>query len=162
MGTRGYIVVKYNKRYYCRYNHSDSYPEKLGEELVEKIKNDSRLITNNKEQYKENILSVASSNYTEISTDKPQTTHTIEWVYLVDLEDMTLEIIGGYYQPIYKIENILIEDECECHDHNCEEDGCNHICDEDDDCDCFHHLCVEKSWFNDFHKKNQKMRKKCQ
>ena len=40
MGTRGYRVYRYRGRYYAVYNHWDSYPSGLGNELVETIPED--------------------------------------------------------------------------------------------------------------------------
>ena len=40
MGTRGYRIVRYRKRYYVFYNHWDSYPEGLGKDLVKEIPTD--------------------------------------------------------------------------------------------------------------------------
>ncbi|KID83183.1 F-box domain-containing protein [Metarhizium guizhouense ARSEF 977] len=40
MGTRGLIIVRFNRRYYARYNHSDSYFEALGSWIVAEIPTD--------------------------------------------------------------------------------------------------------------------------
>jgi hypothetical protein len=39
MGTRGIYTVIYKGKYYIFYNHSDSYPEALGQLIVLLIKN---------------------------------------------------------------------------------------------------------------------------
>ena len=38
MGTRGLFGFKYHGKYYLVYNHHDSYPDGLGKELIEEIK----------------------------------------------------------------------------------------------------------------------------
>ena len=40
MGTRGLRVYRFHKRYYVFYNHWDSYPEGLGEKIVQEIPQD--------------------------------------------------------------------------------------------------------------------------
>jgi hypothetical protein len=37
MGTRGLLFIRWEGRYYVYYNHYDSYPEGLGEAIVENI-----------------------------------------------------------------------------------------------------------------------------
>lgn len=34
---------------------------------------------------------------------EPECNIQIEWIYIIDLNDMSIKIKGGYYQPIYKI-----------------------------------------------------------
>lgn len=40
MGTRGLEIVRFNRRYYIRYNRLDSYYEGLGAEIVARIPTD--------------------------------------------------------------------------------------------------------------------------
>lgn len=40
MGTRGYIVYRYKKLFFCLYNHWDSYPSGLGLQLLHEIPRD--------------------------------------------------------------------------------------------------------------------------
>ena len=40
MGTRGYLVYRYRRRYYVFYNHWDSYPVGLGKAIIETIPQD--------------------------------------------------------------------------------------------------------------------------
>jgi hypothetical protein len=42
MGTRGLKIVRFRGRYYVYYNSYDSYPQKLGQLLVEQIPADPR------------------------------------------------------------------------------------------------------------------------
>lgn len=114
MGTRGYITVKYNKKYYTRYNGMDSYPEDLGKKIVDHLEYLKWHHPDiDKEQYKEYILSVVKDNCTEISEKEPETTHMIEWIYVVDVDEMTFSIKGGYYEPVYKIKQLLQEEDSE-------------------------------------------------
>ena len=69
MGTRGLVVVKYENKYYQRYNHMDSYPQELGKKLVNQMKELTELYLTN-EEYKEFILEVASDKLTKITIEK--------------------------------------------------------------------------------------------
>ena len=40
MGTRGYKIIRFRGRYYCFYNHFDSYPDFFGASLVSEIPSD--------------------------------------------------------------------------------------------------------------------------
>lgn len=40
MGTRGLLFVRFHGRYYVYYNHWDSYPEGLGDAIVQEIPED--------------------------------------------------------------------------------------------------------------------------
>ncbi len=106
MGTRGLVVVKYENKYYQRYNHMDSYPQELGKKLVNEMKVLAELDLTN-EEYKEFILHVASDNLTKITIDEPANDIMIEWIYLVDVETKTLKVIGGYYIPTYEINDLI-------------------------------------------------------
>lgn len=111
MGTRGLVVVKYNKKYYSRYNHMDSYPSDLGSKVVDTLEETSQDSNMDREQMKEHILAVASDNLTEITKEEPETTHMITWIYLVDMDEekITLSIKGGYYEPTYTLEELFEE-----------------------------------------------------
>jgi Fe-S cluster biosynthesis and repair protein YggX len=37
MGTRGYVVIKINNKYYCYYNQFDSYPSNLGKNILDEL-----------------------------------------------------------------------------------------------------------------------------
>lgn len=37
MGTRGYVVIKINNKYYCYYNNYDSYPSNLGKKILDEL-----------------------------------------------------------------------------------------------------------------------------
>ena len=100
MGTRGYIVVKINQKYYVVYNHCDSYPSELGTKVINEIKESSPVKTL---EYGFMFLSGLSKDKISIEEKEPECDWQIEWIYLLDLDNMTLKIKGGYYKPIYKI-----------------------------------------------------------
>ena len=103
MGTRGYIVVKLNRKYHRAYNHWDSYPSALGSQLV------CMLLANAPEptvEYLDYILSgrseiIITTDETDIENDV-----FIEWVYIIDLDEMTFKIAGGYYEPVYPLSEL--------------------------------------------------------
>lgn len=100
MGTRGYIVVKIDKKYYTVYNHCDSYPENLGSKIINKIKNSIVVKT---VDFAVKFLSSLSTYKFFIEKTEPECDIQIEWVYIIDLNEMTIKIKGGFYKPIYKI-----------------------------------------------------------
>lgn len=167
MGTRGYIVVKYNDKYYVRYNHMDSYPEYLGKKIVSMMRT---LHEDNVkgEQYKENILSVASDSLTNIEEEKPETTLTIEWIYIIDLQEMTFEIKGGYHEPSYKIQDLVEKYKTEgccgyCKDCKTHE-GCKDNQDSDYNEDCkdnqdsdYNEDHEDHPWLKEFSRMNEKL-----
>lgn len=160
MGTIGLVVVKYNKKYYSRYNHMDSYPEHLGKEIVNKFQELDYLDSVDKEQYKEHILAVASDKLTEISEKEPETTLMIEWVYIIDLEKMTFSIKGGYYQPEYTINETIPEYEedsdydyeNECYDFSKPDSKYKNYQEARDN--------YKPKWLKDFQEKNELYKKK--
>jgi hypothetical protein len=104
MGTRGYIVVKFENRYYRIYNHWDSYPSNLGVKVVsiireEQLNKNLDCLNNVIEQFKEQVY--ITDNKNDIENDL-----FIEWVYIIDLDESTLKITGGYYEPTYTFEEI--------------------------------------------------------
>lgn len=104
MGTRGYIVVKFENRYYMIYNHFDSYPSNLGVKVVsiireEQLNNNLDCLNNVIQQFKEQVY--ITDNKNDIENDL-----FIEWVYIIDLDENTLKITGGYYKPTYTFEEI--------------------------------------------------------
>lgn len=38
MGTRGFVVIKINNKYYTYYNNYDSYPSNLGQKIIDELK----------------------------------------------------------------------------------------------------------------------------
>ena len=49
------------------------------------------------------FLSSLSKYEISIEKKEPECDWQIEWIYLIDLNDMTIKITGGYYEPVYKI-----------------------------------------------------------
>jgi hypothetical protein len=94
MGTRGYIVIKFHNRYYKIYNHYDSYPSNLGKQVVDMLK---RLKEYNELEQSENCLNTIIENFNkEKVEDGDQDLNIfIEWVYNINLDEMTLTIMGG-------------------------------------------------------------------
>lgn len=106
MGTRGYVVVKLNGKYYKKYNHYDSYPSNLGENIIALL-NSLHLEASKECAY--NILNSINKNGCEEIEEEEEDVKTdlfIEWVYTVDLNRKTLTINGGYYEPTYVIDRI--------------------------------------------------------
>lgn len=106
MGTRGYVVVKLNNKYYKIYNYRDSYPSNLGQNVISILK--CIQLEANKECVYKILNLVNKEGYQEIEEQEEpiKTDIFIEWVYTVDLNRKTLTISGGYYQPTYIIDKI--------------------------------------------------------
>jgi hypothetical protein len=116
MVTHGYVVYKYEGIHYIFYNHSDSYPEHLGNLVVQEIQH---IISNNKvPDYKAllrriplqdesgegelNICSIEGllysyDSYSYYTSDQEPGN---EWVYILDL-DTNKFIITDYYRNRY-------------------------------------------------------------
>ncbi len=116
MGTRGYVVLKYNGIYYIFYNNSDSYLSHLGKNVLNNLK---EIIQNNqlpivkllfcKIEEQSEFNGDGSNHFYSImdsiryptslqymtSKDKPECTLFIEWIYTVDF-DKNLFIIQNY------------------------------------------------------------------
>lgn len=72
MGTRGFVVIKINNKYYAYYNHYDSYPSNLGEKIINELKEI------NYSEYKEKLKKLEGSK-------KKQ-----DWCNLEDILDKNL------------------------------------------------------------------------
>lgn len=107
MGTRGYVVVKLNRKYYKIYNHWDSYPSCLGMNVIALLR--SIQLESSEECVYEILNSFNKNGDGEIEEQdevvKPDL--FIEWVYTIDLNRKTLTINGGYYEPTYVIDRIM-------------------------------------------------------
>jgi hypothetical protein len=106
MGTRGYVVVKLDGKYYKIYNHWDSYPSSLGQIVVNILKS---LQLEASKECAYNILNSINKNgceEIEEQDDPVKIDLFIEWVYTIDLDRKTLTISGGYYEPTYIIDRI--------------------------------------------------------
>lgn len=103
MGTRGYIVVKFQKKYYRVYNHNDSDPQNLGEAIVSLIrKRKPKAI----ESYKNYILGLCDKYDIEEDISQHQIDTSNEWTYIIDLDAMTFTIKGATYEPTYLLNSI--------------------------------------------------------
>jgi len=105
MGTRGYIVVKYKGKYYYVYNHFDSYPSNLGKKIVNMIKQREVVKSKSYVYYILQDYKIGDLKITKNEKDV-QPGGGIEWVYIVNLDEMIFEILGGYYKPKYDFNKI--------------------------------------------------------
>ena len=141
MGTRGYVVIKYNGIYYIFYNNSDSYLSSLGLSVLEEIKT---IIKLNKLNYVKSLFATieqldefeGSENYffgiinslTDIdycqymtSLEKPKCNVFIEWIYTVDFDTNVFSIQN--YKKHYKVSFSNLPDDLDEDDLiECEED----------------------------------------
>lgn len=113
MGTRGYFVVKFEGRYYRIYNHGDSYPSSLGKKVVAAIKGKEierslKYLTHLLNFFLSSEDSVAYRRFILITDDFKDIENdvVIEWVYIIDLDKLTLTFTGGYLQPVYPLSEI--------------------------------------------------------
>ena len=127
MGTRGFRVVRFRKRYYIFFNRLDSYPEMLGTDIAAKIPGDAakyqewlvdqRKFAEEWEAVYETFLSVQPES--EKTTDLPgfMQQHPpslltplndlfIEWVYTVDLDRETFSVNNGAHFNLKEIPHI--------------------------------------------------------
>ena len=107
MGTRGYIVIKFQNKYYRIYNHWDSYPEGLGVNVVNAVK--TRKIEKTKE-YVDYIIDkfLTNQDNLDITEDVRDIVNDvfIEWVYIIDIDNDTFSFTGGKYKPVYCLNEI--------------------------------------------------------
>ena len=107
MGTRGYIVIKFQNKYYRIYNHWDSYPDGLGVNVVNAVK--TRKIEKTKEcvDYIINKFLTNQDNL-DITEDVRYIVNDvfIEWVYIIDIDNDTFSFTGGKYNPVYCLNEI--------------------------------------------------------
>lgn len=103
----------------------DSYPQELGKKIIQVLLHVSKakLLEQEKIEIAYKLWKFSGGEDLHISKnpDDIETTHMIEWVYVVDLNEMTFKINGGYYKPVYDIVNFKkIMEEWE-HDENHDE-----------------------------------------
>jgi hypothetical protein len=119
MGTRGYIIIKFNNKYYAIYNPYDSYPSCLGQKVIEYLKtliqknelSDTEMCLNTIIEYffEELKLEKYRIKIEEYSTIENYDVLDGEWFYIVDLKKMLLIIKGNGFYPYY-IKYSLIKD----------------------------------------------------
>lgn len=114
MGTRGFIIIKFNNKYYAIYNPYDSYPSCLGQKVIEYVKS---LIQNNELHNTEECLETmleyftqyTKEDYTVIEDSNELKYLDGEWIYTIDPSKMLLTIKGNGFYP-YCIKYSLIKD----------------------------------------------------
>jgi hypothetical protein len=108
MGTRGFIVVKLRSKWFRIYNHTDSGPESLGQAIISRIRRRTPIAN---KSYAEYLLDVSDRyEIEEVSEMDIKATLGDGWVYVIDLNKMTLSINGGYYEPTYALD--VIPEDC--------------------------------------------------
>lgn len=87
MGTRGFVVIKVNNKYYTYYNHYDSSSNRLGRELVDELKEI------NYEEFKEMIKQLPTS------TEKRDWADTVTLEGIIEDEMLYNEVEGAEDDP---------------------------------------------------------------
>ncbi|TCD69319.1 putative NRPS-like protein biosynthetic cluster [Steccherinum ochraceum] len=114
MGTRGYIMYRYKKRFVARYNHWDSYPDGLGLDLLEEIPcypvGFEKWLESMKE-FCQNLFDAhdsKSKGNREISAEEWEVNDAatpndimIEWTYEMDLDNLVFHIDG---EPMFRLD----------------------------------------------------------
>jgi len=99
MGTRGLFSLLKDNVYYTVYNHSDSYPEGLGDKLIYEIKS----VTDWDEYFK---LFRQKHRYSEHPSNPEGKWGDIEWHYIIDLNKKLFVCSGGVKDLIYPLDAI--------------------------------------------------------
>ena len=138
MGTRGFRVVRFRKRYYIFFNRLDSYPEILGTDIAAEIPGNAaeyqewlvaqRKLAEEWEAVYEQFLSVRPGS--EKATDLPEFMQQqspslltplndlfIEWVYTVDLDRETFSVNNGAHFKLQKVPHIDWINSLDCGEH---------------------------------------------
>lgn len=105
MGTRGFIVVKFNNKYYKIYNHFDSYPSELGRKVIDFLK---KLKDNNELEQNEECLHKIIEYFVMICKNEVEEGDTdlnimIEWIYKIDLDQLLLIVACWNTQETFNI-----------------------------------------------------------
>lgn len=127
MGTRGFRVVRFRKRYYIFFNQFDSYPDGLGKQVAAQIPADAKeyqqwLDAQRKSAEKwealyEDFLSIKPGN--QVTTDIPDFMRQnyptllaplndtwIEWIYTVDLDREVFSVDNGAHFKLDRVPHI--------------------------------------------------------
>lgn len=127
MGTRGFRVVRFRKRYYIFFNQFDSYPDGLGKQVAAQIPADAKeyqqwLDAQRKSAEKwealyEDFLSIKPGN--QVTTDIPDFMHQhypsllaplndtwIEWIYTMDLDREVFSVDNGAHFKLDRVPHI--------------------------------------------------------
>jgi len=114
MGTRGYKVYRYNRRYFVYYNHCDSYPDCLGVGILHKIPRNAskekfeqwvRAIKENLDAQYEDMKDPYLTDY--VTDFQPLNTVFIEWVYEIDFDNLIFHVNT---QPMFRLDNMPPDD----------------------------------------------------
>jgi hypothetical protein len=117
MGTRGNKVYRHKGRYYVYYNHSDSYPNGFGLQVLHEIPRNV-----SKEEFEEWVRKTRehvyaqrdsqvlndpddSSNY--VSDKEPEADYYIEWIYGIDLDNLVFHVDN---HPLFRLDNMPPDD----------------------------------------------------
>ncbi|KAF7289216.1 polymerase II transcription elongation factor [Mycena indigotica] len=118
MGTRGYRVYRYKRRYFVTYNHYDSYPRIFGVQVKKEVPSDAVeyqlwLATLRQKLEKELEAHAVDKNASdfEIFHRPPVNDIFIEWIYELDL-DNELFLVDNC--PIFSLRNIPADDDVFC------------------------------------------------
>ena len=108
MGTKGYIVIKFNNRYYKIYNHFDSYPSNLGVIVIDFIK---KLKENGELEQSEECFNTIMDFCKKIDNEKVNEGDAeldvfIQWIYKIDMDLMLLIIKNYRINKVYNIHYI--------------------------------------------------------
>ncbi|CAL1699463.1 unnamed protein product [Somion occarium] len=107
MGGPGYHVCRYKGHYFVYYQRSDAHPEALGVELLREIPIDiepfQRWLAETKKIYgervamlsPESILTVDGGSKHHVTLLQPHTSARIEWVWEINLDDLTFCLNGS-------------------------------------------------------------------
>ena len=111
MGTRGFIIIKFNNKYYAIYNPYDSYPSELGKKIIEYL---MKLIEVNVLTNTQHCLDLMIEYFTKEYKDKENFDYyysvedncemknfDCQWMYTIDLEKKLFTIKGYDLSPLY-------------------------------------------------------------
>ena len=110
MGTRGYIVIKFNGKIYKVFNPYDSYPSGLGKYIVNYLK---KLVKENKLENTEDCFYTILGEFLDFTGDMAGEenlsegdvclNYRIEWIYRIDMNKMEIEFENYYNKAKYNI-----------------------------------------------------------
>src|SRR5260370_41679398 len=111
MGTSGYKVYRQKGRYFLYYNHSGSYPELFGLDLLHGIPHDMsefedwlKLTREMLDARYEELKNL--DDLTEHMSDKPPDNDLLtdsEWIYEIDLDNLVFHVDS---QPLFRLDNM--------------------------------------------------------
>ena len=105
MGTKGYIVIKFQNKYYAIYSHFDSYPSYLGDRvdyIIKKLKQ-AKIFGQSEECLKNLIDYFTGINHQPVEDGDVELDVFIQWIYNIDLDTMLLTIKNEKINKVYNI-----------------------------------------------------------